>query len=147
MMLSENRIFKYKFIYFYSIIFLIGYFFYYAYYIGSILFNNYILNKDLQSVKIPVYFLVFFTFIFIILSLTYIFKESYKAILYFNIFIGSLLVNFLIFIFITKLYEIHYFIPTLIFYILFFGLPLFLVNYYKYVPVKSEINEIGKKEN
>ncbi|MNK85584.1 hypothetical protein D3C87_1054690 [compost metagenome] len=144
--MHENRLFKYKFIYFYSIVFLFGWSIYYGIHIGNIFFKGFRLDKSLGFFKLPLYLLVFFTFIFLVLSLVNVFKESYKSILYFNIVICLLAITTFVNSYLNHFYKQPYFIPAIILYLFILFFSAFLVNFYKYKPVENEINNIGTSE-
>ncbi len=119
--MQENRLFKYKFIYFYSIIFLFGWFLYYGFIIGNIFFKGFRLNENFGFFSPLLYLLVFSNFIFLILSLINIFKESYRAIFYFNIFILLLIITTFVNGYSKQVFEKPFAIPAFILYVLFFG--------------------------
>ncbi|OJX31380.1 MAG: hypothetical protein BGO86_03405 [Chryseobacterium sp. 36-9] len=142
--MQENRLFKYKFIYFYSIVFLFGWLIYYGFHIGNIVFRGFRLDESFGFFKIPLYLLFFSIFVFLILSLVNIFKESYRSILYFNIAICLLVTITFINSYLNQFYNKQYFIPAIILYLSILFFSAFLINYYKYKPPKNEIEEIGK---
>ena len=79
-----------------------------------------------------------------IISIFNIFKESKKAILFFNIGNILLIINFSIrSIQKDLLRDIYHFLAFGIFISLFL-FSLFLVNYYKYKPINNEIEKLGK---
>jgi hypothetical protein len=144
--MHEERIFKHKFIYFYSIIFLFGYTFYYGVIIVKFFFRKYRLDEVLGWNRIPIYLLFFLTFICLILSLINIFKESYKSIFYFNIAVILITITLFLNAYFNKLFEKPYSILAITVYLLLLSFSVFLINFYKHKPIVSEIEDLGKPE-
>ncbi|WDF45767.1 hypothetical protein PQ459_12760 [Chryseobacterium sp. KACC 21268] len=141
--MHEERLFKYKFIYFVAIVFCIGWIIFFGLSVGNILFKGYMLLDQYLAYSIPFYFFLFSIFIFFILTLINIFKESRRTFLFLNISIG-LLISFQLFnlIFIKKTFLQNLY-PFLWRNLIIVGLG-FLINYYRFNPKKNEIEEIGK---
>ncbi len=144
--MHEERLFKYKFIYFYSIVFLLFFSFFYFFKIGDIIFKGYRIIAKYEDFKIPIYILFFVTFISLIFSLINIFKESKKAVFYFNISIFFMICISTINLYVNNLFEKTPPFNLIIFFGFFF-FSAFLINYFKHKPFQNEINEIGKSEN
>jgi len=143
--MHEERLFKYKFIYFYSIVFLLFFSFYFFFRIGNILFKGYVIDNKYENFKIPIYVLFFTTFFSLIFSLINIFKESKKAILYFNISIIFMICLWSINFYVNKVFEKNNPSILVVFYGFFF-LSALIINYYKHKIANNEIDEIGKSE-
>jgi len=141
--MQEERLFKYKFIYFYSIVFLLFFIFYFLFKIGNIVFKGYTISEKYNVFKLPIYFLFFSTFSSLIFSLINIFKESSRAIFYFNISTLFMLVLWSINFYVNNTFERARPILLLIFFGFFF-FSAFLINYFKHKSVNNEIEEIGK---
>ena len=140
--MREERLFKYKFIYFYSIVFLLFFSFYFFFRIGNILFKGYVIDDKYEYFKIPIYVLFFTTFCSLIFSLINIFKESKKAVFYFNISIIFMISLWSINFYVNKVFEKNNPSFLFIFYGFFFFSAL-IINYYKHKTVNNEIEEIG----
>ncbi len=130
--MHDERLFKYKFIYFYSIVFLFGWSLYYGFHIGNILFKGFRLDEELGLLKMLIYILFFTPFLFSILSLINVFKESYKSIRYFNIVILLIITTTFVSSYLNHTYKKPYFIVALLFYLLILFFSAFLINFYKH---------------
>jgi len=143
--MHEERLFKYKFIYFYSIVFLLFFSFYFFFRIGNIVFKGYTIDYKYEDFKIVIYVLFFTTFISLIFSLINIFKESKKAIFYFNISILLMLCLWSINFYVNNNFKKGNPYALFIFYGFFF-FSAFLINYFKHKVIDNEIDKIGTSE-
>ena len=143
-MMHEEMLFKYKFIYFFAIIYLFGWILFLGKQFGDIFIGDNYLNKKNSIFKY--FFLTSYAIIFIsfIISILNVFKESRKAILFFNIGSILLIINFLIRSIQINLFKDIYHLLAFAILISLFLFSIFLVNYYRYKTINNEINEIGK---
>jgi len=143
-MMHEERLFTYKFIYFFAIIYLFGWILFLGNQFGSIFLGDNFFNEKNSIFEYFYFILYFIIFISFIISIFNIFKESKKAILFFNIGNILLIINFSIRSIQKDLFrDIYHFLAFGIFISLFL-FSLFLVNYYKYKPINNEIEKLGK---
>lgn len=143
--MHEERLFKNKFIYFVAIVFCLGWIIFFGVSVANILFKGYKLLDEFLVYSIPFYFFIFSIFLFFILTLINIFRESRKAFLFLNVSIGLLILFQLFNLIIIKKTFLKNLYPFILRNILTISLG-FLINYYKFTPIKNEIDEIGKSE-
>lgn len=133
-----------SFIFLQLFIYLFGWILFLGNQFGNIFLGDNFLNKKNSIFKY--FFLTSSVIIFIsfIISIFNVFKESRKAILFFNIGTILLIINFSIRSIQKKLFiDIYHFLAFAIFISLFL-FSIFLVNYYKFKPINNEIEELGK---
>ncbi|WP_267405380.1 MULTISPECIES: hypothetical protein [unclassified Chryseobacterium] len=142
-MLHDERILKNKFAYFFTIIFVLGWLIYYSAAIINILFKNYGIVEQYRMLQIPIYLLIFLTFILLIITFINIFKEAKRMFLCLNISISLICILWSISFFNNyKEGMDRYLYSFLIFIALLIGSGL-LINYFKHSPSKNEIDSIG----
>ncbi len=142
--MTADRIFRYKFIYFYAIIFLLGWIIYYGIHVFNIVFEGFRLDETLGLLIVPIYFLFFGIFSMAILSLVNIFRESKRCVVYFNVLTVLLALITILNYYINGYYGKKYFFIALIFFFGLLSFSAFLINYYSYKSSENEIEDIGK---
>jgi len=128
-----------------AIIYCFGWIIFFGSFIGNILFKDYEMVTEYKMYTFPFYSFIFIIFLTFILTLINVFKESSKTFLFLNISIVLVVLFQLFNLVIIR----HTFIKNLIPFIwenfIIVGIG-FLLNYYKHIPEKNELEEIGKPE-
>lgn len=147
----KKKVFKYKFVYWISIVINLIVLILYGNYSYSIFLNSSFETKDLFSIS-----LIFLTTLFSVLTIVFLLiKQRFAVLLY------SLLLILIVIMFLKTIFEIlsdeqkvvngnepiDYVISSVV-YLLFFGTVFLLVQKYKFknTPNNLEIDEIGKQE-
>lgn len=147
----RKKVFKYKFVYWISIVINLIVLILYGNYSYSIFLNSSFETKDLFSIS-----LIFLTTLFSVLTIVFLLiKQRFAVLLY------SLLLILIVIMFLKTIFEIlsdeqkvvngnepiDYVISSVV-YLLFFGTVFLLVQKYKFknTPNNLEIDEIGKQE-
>jgi glucan phosphoethanolaminetransferase (alkaline phosphatase superfamily) len=146
-MLHDERILKNKFAYFFAIIFVLCWMIFFAYNMFKIFLRGYGLAEEYTAFKIPIYALYFLILPLLTVTFVSIFKESRKMFFYLNISL-FLMIIFHAIIFYVK-YQRTASPATYLFLYVFSNLlfvvgPVVLINYFKHIPAKNEIENIGK---
>ncbi|KFF14813.1 hypothetical protein IW15_05100 [Chryseobacterium soli] len=144
-MLHDERILKNKFAYFFTIIFILGWIIYYGAFIINVLLKGYRLVEKYSKFKTLLYLLNFIIFTLLIVAFIHIFRESKKLFMYLNISSALIIILGLISFYIN--YEgkwgIHIYSFLFGFALLLIG-PTLLINYFRHIPAKNEIEQIGQ---
>lgn len=82
-----------------------------------------------------------------IITLVKIFKESRSSFFHYNLSVILLILLFFFILITGKIYKNSDGIFVFSIIIIFFGISLFLIDYFKYVTKRNEIEEIEKPEN
>ncbi|UWX62279.1 hypothetical protein N0B40_08295 [Chryseobacterium oranimense] len=144
-MLHDERILKNKFAYFFTIIFLLGWIIYYGVFVINVLLKGYRLVEKYIKFRVPIYFLNFIAFILLILTFVHVFKESRKMFKYLNSTCITIIILASVSFYINYDGKWGAYIYSFLFGLtLFLIVPVLLINYFKHIPVKSEIENIGK---
>ncbi|WP_080778760.1 hypothetical protein [Chryseobacterium phocaeense] len=147
-MLHEERILKNKFAYFFTIIFLLGWIIYYGVFVVNVLLKGYRLFEKYVKFRIPIYFLNFIAFTLLIITFVHVFKESRKMFMYLNSTCVVIIILASLSFYINYDGKWEAFIYSFL-----LGLTLFLIgpvifiNYFKHIPAKNEIENIGEHED
>ena len=147
-MLHEERILKHKFAYFFAIIFVLCWMIYYGSVVFSILFKNYGITEQYKAIQIPVFLLIFGTFILLVVTFVNIFKESRKTFIYLNISVALICLLWSVNFFKTYHEGMNAYLCSFLFFIVFLVAgPSLLIRYFKHHTAKDEIENIGKHED
>ncbi|KMQ61075.1 hypothetical protein ACM40_15345 [Chryseobacterium sp. BLS98] len=144
-MLHDERILKNKFAYFFTIVFLLGWIIYYGVFVINVLLKGYRLVEKYIKFRIPIYFLNFIAFILLILTFVHVFKESRKMFKYLNSTCITIIILASVSFYINYDGKWGAYIYSFLFGLTLFLIgPVLLINYFKHIPAKSEIENIGK---
>jgi len=147
-MLHEERILKNKFAYFFTIIFVLCWMIYYGCVVFNILFKNYGITEQYKAIQIPIFLLIFATFILLAVTFVNVFKESGKTFIYLNISAALICLLWSVNFFKTYHEGMNAYWSSFLFFIVFLVAgPLLLIRYFKHYPAKDEIENIGKHED
>lgn len=147
-MLHEERIFKHKFAYFFAIIFVLCWMIYYGKVIFSILFKRYGITEQYEEIQIPIFLLIFGTFILLLATLISIFKESRKTFIYLNISVALICMLWSINFFKTYYEGMNIYLYSFLCFIIFLlAGPLLLIRYFKHNQAEDEIENLGKDQD
>ncbi len=144
-MLHDERILKNKFAYFFTIVFLLGWIIYYGVFVINVLLKGYRVVEKYIKFRIPIYFLNFIAFILLILTFVHVFKESRKMFKYLNSTCITIIILASVSFYINYDGKWGVYIYSFLFGLTLFLIgPVLLINYFKHIPAKSEIENIGK---
>ncbi len=147
--MQENRLFKYKFTYFFSISFILGWVIFFGYNIFNIYIQGYGLQKKYFIYRVPIFILYFSIFPLLNITLVYIFRECRKFFLYLNISTVLIIIFNLIFFYVgvqTSTNNFVYSISFMFMNLLFVIGPVLFINYFRQKNISNEIDKIGISE-